>query len=492
MQFGELLATAGLTARLLRGQADITGVTYDSRQAADAVCFVAVKGSEHDGHDFIAAAVIGGCSAVVCQDPANVPDGVACAVVDDTHCALGRLAQAIEGCPAAKLVNVAVTGTNGKTTVAYLVRHILDAAGHSPALLGTVAYDTGSRHLVASATTPDPVTLAGATAEMVRFGRTHLVMEVSSHALDQQRTAGLDFRVGIFTNLSGDHLDYHRTMDEYLAAKRRLFESLGAGSVAVINRHDDCGEQMADAARRSGASVVFYGLDEGLGCAGRIVSLEDSGTVFAIRIGGSEAEVHSPLIGKHNVMNALAAAGAADALGVDLAMIAAGLESSPPVPGRLEPVGGSSDYRVFVDYAHTDDALVNVLTALNKVKRGRLIVMFGCGGDRDRTKRPRMAAVAARLADRVVVTSDNPRTEEPRAIVDEILTGFSADDLKRCDVCVDRREAIGLAIDMARADDIVLLAGKGHEAYQEIGKTRIDFSDAEVAGEMIRRCEDRR
>jgi len=281
-------------------------------------------------------------------------------------------------------------------------------------------------------------------------------------------------------------------MGDYLAAKRRLFESLDAESVAVINRHDKCSDEMADAARRTGAAVVVYGLDDPVACTGRIVSLEDSGTSFAIRIGDAEAEVHSPLIGRHNVLNSLAAAGAADALGVDLATIAAALESSPPVPGRLEPVAGSCDYRVFVDYAHTDDALANVLKALDKLKRGRLIVMFGCGGDRDRKKRPRMAAVAARLADHVIVTSDNPRTEEPRAIVDEILTGLSADDLGRCDVRLDRREAIALAIDMARGDDIVLLAGKGHETYQEIGKKRIDFSDVEVAGEMIRRREDRR
>jgi len=492
MRFDELLTTAGLTHARLTGRADITAVTYDSRQAGPGTCFVAVKGWQHDGHDYIASAVSGGCSAVVCQDPANVPDGVACAVVDDTHLALGHLAQAIAGYPARQLVNVGVTGTNGKTTVAHLVRNILDTAGHAPALLGTIGYDIGSRRIEAGATTPDPVTLADTTAEMVRAGRTHLVMEVSSHALDQQRTAGVDFRVAIFTNLSGDHQDYHLTMDDYLAAKRRLFESLGSGSTAAINRHDGCSDEMASAAERSGASVTFYGLDEPGGCTGRIISLEDSGTCFAIRIGGAECEVRSPLIGTHNVLNSLAAAAAAGALGVDLATISAGLESGPPVPGRLEPVAGSSDYRVFVDYAHTDDALANVLTALGKVKRGRLIVMFGCGGDRDRTKRPRMAAVAARLADHVIVTSDNPRTEGPEAIVEEILTGLGPEDRDRCDVRVDRREAIGLAIDTAGRDDIVLLAGKGHETYQEIGHDRIDFSDVQVAGEMIRRREERR
>ena len=490
MQFDKLLTSAGLGTKGSTGKAEIAAVVYDSRDAAAGTCFVAVRGSRHDGHDFIGAAVEAGCSAVVCEDATNVPDSVARAVVDDTHSALGHLAQAIVGSPAKKLVNVGITGTNGKTTVAHLIFNILEAAGRRSALLGTVGYNTGGRSLEASATTPDPVTLAGATAEMVLAGRTHLVMEVSSHALDQNRTAGMDFRVAVLTNISRDHFDYHKTMDNYVSAKRRLFESLGPDAVAVINRDDKYADEMARVARKAGASVNFYGLHGECDCTGRITSLDDTGTCFNVSTAGGEVEIRSPLIGKHNVMNSLAAITASEALGVGLGAIGAALAAGPVIPGRLEPVGGSGDYRVFVDYAHTDDALENVLSALNRIKRGRLIVVFGCGGDRDRTKRPRMGAVALRLADRVVVTSDNPRSEDPQAIINEVLSGVDIGDIGRCEVRVDRREAIAMAIGMAETGDIVLVAGKGHETYQEIARRRIEFSDVQVAAEIIRNREE--
>ncbi|MBL7220817.1 MAG: UDP-N-acetylmuramoyl-L-alanyl-D-glutamate--2,6-diaminopimelate ligase [Phycisphaerae bacterium] len=486
MQFDKLLTSAGLSTNSSTGHAEVVAVVYDSRDVGPGACFVAVRGGQHDGHDFISDAVAAGCSAVVCEDATNVPDSVARAVVDDTHSALGHLAQGIAGNPARKLVNVGVTGTNGKTTVAHLIFNILEAAGYKSALLGTVGYNLGGRFLEANATTPDPVTLAGATAEMVLAGRTHLVMEVSSHALDQNRTAGMDFRVAVFTNISGDHLDYHKTMDEYVSAKRRLFESLSPGAVAVINHHDKYADEMARVARKAGASVSFYGLDSECDCVGQIVSLDDAGACFNVSTAGGGVEVRSPLIGTHNVMNCLAALAAGEALGVDLEAIGMALASAPVVPGRLEPVGGCGDYRVFVDYAHTDDALENVLSALNGIKRGRLIVVFGCGGDRDRTKRPRMGSVALRLADRVVITSDNPRGEDPQAIINEVLSGVDTGDIGRCDVCVDRREAIALAIGQAEIGDIVLVAGKGHETYQEIDRRRIEFSDVQVAAEIIR------
>lgn len=299
----------------------------------------------------------------------------------------------------------------------------------------------------------------------------------------------MDFRVGIFTNISGDHIDYHMTMPNYVSAKRRLFESLGPDAVAVINRHDDYADEMAQAARGSGASVSFYGLSGGCDCRGQIASLDDAGACFNVSTAGGEVEIKSPLIGKYNVMNSLAAIAASEALGVDLPTIGSALASIPVVPGRLEPVGGSGDYRVFVDYAHTDDALDNVLSALKEIKRGRLIVVFGCGGDRDRTKRPRMGAVALRLADCAVVTSDNPRSEDPQAIINEVLSGVDDGDIGRCDVCADRREAIAMAIGMARSGDIVLVAGKGHETYQEIAGERIEFSDVQVSAEIIRNRE---
>ena len=491
MQFDELLTSAGLDAKGPIGQADVTAVVYDSRLAGPGACFVAVRGTDHDGHNFIAAAVGAGCSAIVCEDSAAVPPSTPHAVVDDTHIALGRLAQAIAGRPAAKLVNVGITGTNGKTTVAYLIYNILQTAGRATALLGTVGYETGQRSVESNATTPDPVTLAGTMGEMVRAGRTHLVMEVSSHALDQDRTAGVDFRAAVFTNISGDHLDYHKTIENYVSAKQRLFESLAPGAAAVINRDAEFADQMADAARRAGADVVFYGLSDSCDCRGEIVSLDDSGARFNVTTaGGRQVEIRSPMIGMHNVFNSLSAIAACEALGVDPGQIASALAASPVVPGRLEPVPWSGDFRVFVDYAHTDDALKNVLSALNEIKRGRLIVVFGCGGDRDRTKRSRMGKVAAGLADRIVVTSDNPRSEDPQSIIDEVLDGIAPSASDRCEVRVDRRKAIELAARIAESGDIVLIAGKGHETYQEISGRRIDFSDVQTASEILKGLEE--
>ena len=486
MQFDKLLKSAGLDVECTSGGTDISAVVYDSRLAGPGACFVAVKGWNYDGHDFIGNALAAGASAVVCQSAANVPESAACAVVDDTHLALGLLAQVFEGAPADKLVNVGVTGTNGKTTVAHLMFNILESSGCQAALLGTVEYQTGQRSVESNATTPDPVTLAATTAEMVRAGRTHLVMEVSSHALDQKRTAGVNFRVGIFTNVSGDHLDYHLTMDNYVGAKRRLFESLGPGALAVINRHDKYADEMAFAAKKGGAAVCFYGLDADCDCSARIISMDDSGARLAVSIAGREIEIQTPLIGEYNVLNVLAAVAASEFLGVGLEEIVSSLKTNLGAPGRLQPVDGCGDYRVFVDYAHTDDALENVLNALGEIKRGRLIVVFGCGGDRDRTKRPRMGAVAVKLADRVVITSDNPRSEEPQAIIDQVLAGVDGADRDRCEVCVDRREAIARAIAQARCGDIVLIAGKGHETYQEIAGRRGEFNDVEVAAEIIR------
>ncbi|MFB3891909.1 MAG: UDP-N-acetylmuramoyl-L-alanyl-D-glutamate--2,6-diaminopimelate ligase [Phycisphaerae bacterium] len=491
MQFSELLSKAGVEARERRGDAGVTEVVADSRQCRAGSCFVAVRGANEDAHKYIPSAAAAGCSAVVCEDPTLVPAGVAMAAVESSRIAVGRLAQAIRGWPSRSLVNVGITGTKGKSTTACLIRDILEAAGHRPALLGTITYETGRRIADADQTTPGPVALAGMMAEMVAAGSTHLVMEASSHALDQDRMSGIDFRVGVFTNLSGDHQDYHGTREAYLAAKRRLFEGLGADSFAIINRDDsgNAGEAMASAAR---GKVIWYGLSPAADLRARIDSIDQNGTRFDLiwRPGGPEERAEhatTPLIGRHNVFNCLAAAGACVALGVDLGVIAAALGRVRAVPGRLERVHVEAPFEVFVDYAHTDDALFNVLSAVRPMTKGRLICVFGCGGDRDRTKRPRMAAVAEKMADRVIVTSDNPRSEEPRAIIDEILKGFSEEGRCRVDVDADRRAAIGRAIDMAAPGDIVVIAGKGHEKYQIVGKQRNHFDDVEEAAAAMRR-----
>ena len=491
MRFSMLLKSAGISPRHCRGEAEVTSVAVDSRQCQAGACFVAVRGWADDGHRYIPAAVSAGSSAVVCEDASTVPPEVAFAAVDDAREALGRLAQAIRGWPARALTSIAITGTNGKTTVAHLIREALAAAGHSPALLGTIRYETALRSVPAVTTTPDPVSLAEMTAEMVAGGQTHLVMEVSSHALDQRRTAGLDFRVAVFTNLSGDHLDYHKTMDRYLAAKRLLFEGLSPDATAVVNRDDDnnVGEAMAKATR---AKVLWYGLSPAADLRARIREIDATGTRFDVICGAQEIPVATPLIGRHNVFNWLAAAGACTALGMDLSAVAPALERVAKIRGRLERVDSPAPYQVFVDYAHTDHALANVLSSFVAVKGGRVIVVFGCGGERDRTKRPRMARVAEQLADRIVVTSDNPRNEDPQAIIDEIVAGLGEAGRAKADIEPDRRAAIGLAISQAREGDVVLIAGKGHEPYQILGDRRVQFDDVEVAEEMMRRREEER
>lgn len=488
MKFSELLAAAGLEPRSVTGQAEVTSVVADSRCAEAGSCFVAVRGTTADGHRYIQAAAAGGCAAVVCERPPRLPESVACAVVDDSRGAVSRLAQAIRGWPARKLVKIAVTGTNGKSTVAHLIRTVLEAAGLSTGLLGTIDYQTGRRCVPASTTTPDPIVLAELTEEMVASGRTHLVMEASSHALDQRRMAGLDFRVGVFTNLSGDHMDYHGTPAEYLAAKRRLFTGLAPDAAAVANRDDRSAAEMVE---HIAAPVTWFGLDSPADLRGRIDRIDLTGSRFRMLCGDRQVPTATALIGRHNVSNCLAAAAACSVLGIDLPRAAEALGTVERIPGRLERVRVPAPYQVFVDYAHTDDALENVLTSLRQVKadEARLIVAFGCGGDRDRTKRPRMARVAQKLADRIVVTSDNPRSEDPHAIIAQIVSGLSAAGRQKADVEADRRTAIGIAVDQADPADVVLIAGKGHETYQILGDRRIDFDDVQEAAEAIRRRE---
>ena len=486
MQFGQLLAAAGVPHRRRGGDAAVTSVADDSRRCEAGTCFLALRGCDTDGHAYIASALDRGASAIVCEDPADVGDSVPCAVVPDGRAAAGPLAQAILDWPVRKMVNVGITGTNGKTTVAALLAAILDAAGHNCGQLGTITYDTGISTCPAGTTTPGPVELARLTDEMVRAGRTHIVMEVSSHALDQQRTAGVTFDVGLFTNLSGDHLDYHGTMAAYLAAKRKLFEQLAPSASAVINRDDPVADEIAAGTE---AGILWYGLEDAAALRGRIDRIDAAGAHFAMIHAGVETPVATPLIGRHNVQNCLAAAAAAVALGIAPDLIAEAIGRVSRVRGRLERVAGQAPYQVFVDYAHTDDALANVLAAVAPLADGQVILVFGCGGDRDRTKRSRMAQAAERGAGQIVVTSDNPRSEEPEAIIDEIVAGFSEAARRKVRVEPDRAAAIVWAVQSAERGDVVLIAGKGHEDYQIIGERRLHFDDVETAAQAIARRE---
>jgi UDP-N-acetylmuramoyl-L-alanyl-D-glutamate--2,6-diaminopimelate ligase len=470
-----------------------TQVCIDSRQVREGDVFVAVKGAACDGHDFIGAACANEAGYIVHQAGRAVDglsNGSVPIAVADPAKAAGLLAQAAKGNPASHLTNLAVTGTNGKTTVAYLVRSCLQHAGHRCGLMGTVVYDTGSETISASLTTPDCLTVADLQSRMVAAGATHAVMEASSHALSQDRLAGIDFKAAAFTNLTGDHLDYHKTKEDYLAAKSRLFADLEAGAIAVLNKQSPESEIIA---QQTKARVWWYAIDEPTDIRAVIRSMTVEGTRFTLEFAGHEAKVTTPLLGKHNVANHLAAAGLCLAAGLKLEQVAAGLSSLTTIPGRLERINEGAP-AVIVDFAHTDDALQNVLQTLRPLCKGNLIVVFGCGGDRDKTKRPRMAKVAEQLADIVIVTSDNPRTEDPNSIIADITAGFerivasrATSDERRATPLIesDRRKAIELAIRSAKLDDIVLIAGKGHETYQIIGTQKHDFSDKAIARQYL-------
>ncbi len=453
-------------------------VRTDSRLVRAGDIFVAVRGAAVDGHDFIDQALANGARHIVCQE------GHAQARTDDSHVtvsdsarAVGLLAQASKGHPAAKLTNLAVTGTNGKTTVGFLVHACIKHAGQGCGLLGTVVYDSGSGITPATLTTPDPLTVAEMQQQMVAGGARYMVAEASSHALSQDRLAGLDFQAAAFTNLSGDHLDYHKTKESYLAAKARLFASLAPDAIAILNKQAPESEFIAKQTR---AKVWWYAVDEAADITAHVDSMTVDETRFTLEHEGQTAEVTTPLIGDYNVANHLAAAGLCLAAGFDLDTVAAGLSSLQVIPGRLEKVG-DAEFTIIIDYAHTDDALKNVLATLKPLCKGKLIVVFGCGGDRDRTKRSRMAAVAEQLGDVVIVTSDNPRTESNEIIMRDIIGGFARPGSQTIVIEPDRKRAIALAIERAQTDDIVLIAGKGHEDYQIIGRERLHFSDKEMA-----------
>jgi len=462
-------------------------VRTDSRQVRPGDVFVAIEGTALDGHDFIDRALAQGAKYIVSQRNHSAPDtsqtgSYSQVIVEDSARAVGLLAQAQRGNPGARLTNLSVTGTNGKTTVAFLVHACIQHAGPRCGLLGTVVYDTGAGIRPSSLTTPDPLTIAQMQQQMVGAGAAYMIAEASSHALSQERLAGIEFRAAAFTNLSGDHLDYHQTKDNYLAAKTKLFTALRPGATAVLNQQAPESQKIAEQTK---AKICWYAIDEPADLTAHVESMTVDGTRFALHHQGRTAEVVTPLVGQYNVANHLAAAGLCLAAGFDLDTIAAGLSALKNIPGRLEKLDGA-DFAVIIDYAHTDDALKNVLATLKPLCQGTLIVVFGCGGDRDTTKRPRMAKVAEQIADSIVVTSDNPRTEDPSAIINDIIEGFSGPESDTIVIEPDRKKAIERAIGQARANDVVLIAGKGHETYQIIGETRLDFSDREVALQCLR------
>ena len=489
MTFEYLLDGAEVLAR--SGNPDVSGVEYDSRRVKPGCVFVAMRGETSDGNRYIDQAIKAGAVAVVTDSPAEKPrEGVAWAVVPHGRRALARVSENFYKRPAERIAVTGITGTNGKSTTAFLIEAILTAAGRKSALIGTIEYHAAGKVYPAPHTTPEALELARMFSEALGVGATDAVMEVSSHALAQQRVFGIPFDVAVFTNLTRDHLDYHKTMDEYFAAKRVLFAGCGtdAPRVAVTNLDDEYGVKLAEFSRKRSA-VVTYGWERGDFRAEK-VEITPRGTRFDLIAPQETIALFSPLIGRVNVYNILAAAATGLARGCGTGAIARGVEALRHVPGRFQRVDCGQPFTVVVDYAHTDDALRN-LTALARefVSRNgsgaRVLTVFGCGGDRDRAKRPLMGEAAGRGSDFVVLTSDNPRSEDPAAIINDALVGLQKTGVKY-NVEPDRRKAIALAISEARPADIVLLAGKGHEKVQVTREGSLPFDDVEVAQEALR------
>ncbi len=476
-------------AALARTGTNVTGVAHDSRAVSPGAVFVAIRGERLDGARFASDAIARGAAAIVAETEAPPGIAVPWIVTADARLALAELAAVFHGRPSEQLTVVGVTGTNGKTTTTYLAASVLDAAGMPCGRLGTVTFRVGPSDAFerdASHTTPEASEVQALLRELVDNGCAACVMEVSSHALALQRVAGMRFAAAIFTNLTRDHLDFHQDMASYFAAKRRLFDMLPAGAPAIVNVDDPRGAELAASLPR----VLTYALDRPADVGGRAIQSSLQGLAFEVDTPNGTLAIRSPLVGRPNAYNILAAVAMGVALGLPADAIERGVAALDSVPGRFQVVSGpDDDVRVVVDYAHTDDALKNLLETARPLAENRLIVVFGCGGDRDRTKRPLMGAVAARLGDLVVLTSDNPRSEDPGRIIEEVRLGLQptpepGGPPRPAPAVItqpDRRRAIDQAIRQARAGDLVVIAGKGHEKYQVIGDRTLPFDDVEVA-----------
>lgn len=463
---------------------EVGGIQYDSRNVGRDEVFVAIRGAQADGHRFIAGAIAQGAKTVVVEDDNALPDsyfmhaGVVKIVVPDARRALALMAGNFFGHPDRKLALIGITGTNGKTTTTHLVKSVLEAGGHSVGLIGTIGYSIGEETLPAAHTTPESLELCRLLAMMVDRGCTAAVMEVSSHSLALSRVFGLRFTVAGFTNLTQDHLDFHGSMEEYGGTKKLLFDRLESDACAVINTDDPYGERMVPDAK---GTILRYGISENADIRGSDVRLDIKGTHLRVMHGGQVTTLASPLVGMFNVYNSLAAFAVGTAAGVSTERIVDGLQRVRSVRGRFERISSPGGWTAVVDYAHTPDALEKCLRAIRELlpadSPGRIITVFGCGGNRDRAKRPVMGRIASTLSDAVVVTSDNPRHEDPDSIIGEILSGVV--QREHVTTLADRRQAIRSALDSAGSGDVVLVAGKGHEAYQITGDLRVPFDDRE-------------
>ncbi|MBR3075857.1 MAG: UDP-N-acetylmuramoyl-L-alanyl-D-glutamate--2,6-diaminopimelate ligase [Bacteroidales bacterium] len=487
MKLAELIKNCGVTA--VRGPLDleITSVTNDSRKVCQGSLFVAVNGCGNDGRAYISKALEAGASAILCEDDGrqelhNPESGAAFVFVQDSRSAVAYAADCFYGHPSSKLKLVGITGTNGKTTTVTLLYHLFRSMGYECGLLSTIANYVGSKRLETANTTSDPVTINSLMSQMVEAGCEYCFMEVSSIGVEQERVSGLDFNVGIFSNLTHDHLDYHGSFAEYLRCKKLFFDRLGSDAIAITNIDDKHGEVML---QNTAARKVSYSCRSAADHNCRI--LEESFEGMLLRIDGTE--VWSRLIGAHNAYNLLAIYSTAVELGEGKEEVLLALSKLESAPGRLQTIHGPRGLCAVIDYAHTPDAMENVLKTLRDVApEKQLVCLFGCGGDRDRTKRPEMAAVAEKWADRIFVTSDNSRTEKTEDIMEDIRAGFSPAGLAKAVFIADRKEAIRTALMFSPDGSTVLLAGKGHENYQIIGTEKRHFDETEIVTEIFKQC----
>ena len=481
MELSQLIAV--LPDARVRGSLDVSigKIVSDSRHAGAGDLFVAIRGGEEvDRHEFVADAVARKVGAVVVEDEINTGDTTRI-TVENCRVAAAKLAARFHDHPDRKLLMVGITGTNGKTTTAFLVRNLLEAAGKACGYLGTLGLRVGDKLQPVANTTPEAAQLHEHLRSMVEAGNQAAVLEVSSHALALDRVGSVSFDLGLFTNLSRDHLDFHRTLENYLEAKAKLFESLESGGVAVVNKDDPAGAAIAGRVR---GRTLTYGFLDGADVRAQRVQTGGTGTVLQLEWQGKRFEIETQLTGKFNCYNVLAAVTCGIALGVESEPIRRGIAALESVPGRFERIRCGQKFEVIVDYAHTPAALDTVLRTARDLTHGRVICLFGCGGDRDRGKRPQMGRVATDLADLSFITSDNPRSERPESIIEDILVGVENRDIVT--ISVDRRAAMRDAFSVAGADDLVVIAGKGHESGQELADRTIPFDDRQVARDLMR------
>ena len=459
---------------------EITGITNDSRNVRPGYLYVAIKGYKTDGHNFIKQSLECGAQAIISEERFSLNPKIPQIIVRNARKALSSLSCCFYNNPSQKINVVGVTGTNGKTTTTFLIKSVIEKAGYGAGLIGTINYQIGKNIIPAQETTPESIELQRLIAEMVAAKMKFAVMEVSSHSAIQHRIENINFKTAVFTNLTTEHMDYHKTISNYMNAKVELFKNLTKNSFAVLNADDEFSKYFAD---RTSAQILWYGIKNNADIKAEICRESTSSIMIKLNYSGREIDMKMPFMGLHNVYNALASVASAISLGFELDVIKSGIETAPVVPGRLENVPCNRGFKVFVDYAHTPHALETVLHALKHQVKGRILLVFGCGGDRDKEKRPKMGRIAGEKSDIFWLTNDNPRSEDPVNIIDDIIAGIKSG--RSFHIQTNRHKAIEEALAEAKSGDIVLIAGKGHEKYQIINDTIIPFDDRETAKQIL-------